>query len=194
MQSIGFALLKLDSIVDDRHETSSASEPDRDLVARIRDALNHALQEVRSLSSGLVIPELKDQSARQAILKVIDRHEKRTGTRVSRELDALPEALDNSTKICLYRLVQEGLNNAYRHGNGVDQFVGIEVRDSQLILTLSDAGPGIGPQDKSKINDPEHLGIRGMRERVESLGGDFHITSNYRNIGVKLTAALPIYD
>jgi signal transduction histidine kinase len=194
VQSIGFALLKLDSIVDDRDESASASEPDTDLVAKIRDALNHALQEVRSLSSGLVIPELKDQSAKQAIVKVIDRHEKRTGTTVKRDLDRLPEALDNSTKICLYRLVQEGLNNAYRHGKGVDQYVGIEVHNSRLTLTLSDAGPGMDAKDSNKINDPEHLGIRGMRERVESLGGDFHITSNHRNIGVKLTAALPIYD
>ena len=194
VQSIGFALLKLDSIVDDRDESASASEPDTDLVAKIRDALNHALQEVRSLSSGLVIPELKDQSAKQAIVKVIDRHEKRTGTTVKRDLDRLPEALDNSTKICLYRLVQEGLNNAYRHGKGVDQYVGIELHNSRLTLTLSDAGPGMDAKDSNKINDPEHLGIRGMRERVESLGGDFHITSNHRNIGVKLTAALPIYD
>ncbi len=191
VQSIGFALLKLDSIVDDGD--AAASEPNTALVEKIRGALNHALQEVRSLSSGLVIPELGDLSAKEAILKVIDRHEQRTATTVRRNLDALPEALDNSTKICLYRLVQEGLNNAYRHGQGIDQYVGVELRDSQLILTLSDAGPGIDPKDRQRINDTEHLGLRGMRERVESLGGDFHITSNYRNVGVKLTAALPVY-
>ena len=194
VQSIGFALLKLDSIIDGKDDASAAAQPDTALVDKIRGALNHALKEVRGLSAGLVIPELKDQSAREAIRKVIERHEQRTGTTVNRKLDALPEVLDNSTKICLYRLVQEGLNNAFRHGNGIGQYVGVSVRDSQLILTLSDAGPGIDPKDRDKINDPGHLGLRGMRERVESLGGDFHITSDSKDIGVKLTAVLPIYD
>jgi len=194
VQSIGFALLKLDSIIDDKDDASVAAQPDTALVGKIQDALKHAVKEVRSLSAGLVIPELEDQSAREAILKVIDRHENRTGTMVRRGLDALPEALDNSTKICLYRLVQEGLNNAFRHGNGVGQYVGVSLRDSQLILTLSDAGPGIDPKDKDKVNDPEHMGLRGMRERVESLGGDFHISSGPGNIGLTLTAVLPIYD
>ena len=191
VQSIGFALLKLDSIIDN---DSHARNIDTELVNKIQQALRDALQEVRDLSAGLVIPELKDLSAREAVLRVIDRHEQRTSTEVRRELDEMPEGLSNSTKICLYRLVQEGLNNAYRHGGGIDQFVGVVVRNSQLILTLSDSGPGMDPQDRSKINDPEHLGLRGIRERVESLGGDFHVTSNLRNTGVKLIATLPIND
>ena len=192
VQSIGFALLKLDSITD--KEIGGEAEPDTELVDKIRQALEDALQEVRGLSAGLVIPELRELSAREAILRAIDRHEKRTATSVARQLDEMPDQVSNSTKICLYRLVQEGLNNAYRHGGGIDQFVGVEARNSQLILTLSDAGPGMDPQDRDKTNDNEHLGLRGMRERVESLGGDFHITSNARNVGVKLIAALPIVD
>lgn len=194
VQSIGFALLKLDSIVDEEPDSKPAMDADTRLVDKIRQALKDALQEVRGLSAGLVIPELKDLSAREAIIRAIDRHEKRTSTSVSRELDEVPEGLGNATKICLYRLVQEGLNNAYRHGGGIDQRVEVVVRNSQLILTLSDAGPGMSAEDRDKINDSEHLGLRGMRERVESLGGDFHITSNLRNAGVKLIVALPIND
>ena len=194
VQSIGFALLKLDSIVDKEIDAGSTTDAKAGLVEKIRQALKDALQEVRGLSAGLVIPELEDLSAREAILRAIDRHEKRTSTSVRRDLDEMPEGLGNAIKICLYRLVQEGLNNAYRHGGGIDQFVGVVVRNSQLILILSDAGPGMSSEAREKINDSERLGLRGMRERVESLGGDFHVTSNLRNTGVKLIAALPIND
>jgi len=194
VQSIGFALLKLDAIVDKEIDATSSPGAAAGLVDKIRQALKDALQEVRGLSAGLVIPELKDLSAREAIIRAIDRHEKRTSTSVARELDGMPEQLGNATKICLYRLVQEGLNNAYRHGGGIDQFVGVVVRKSQLILTVSDAGPGMDPEHGDRTSDSEHLGLRGMRERVESLGGDFHITSNQRHIGVKLIAALPLND
>jgi len=48
--------------------------------------------------------------------------------------------------------------------------------------------------DVSKINDADHLGLRGMRERVESLGGDFQITRTDKSGGVKLIATLIIDD
>ena len=95
--------------------------------------------------------------------------------------------------LCLAPAMAQSQALSFTNG-GIDQYVGVEVRNSQLILTVSDAGPGIDPEDRSKINDPGHLGLRGIRERVESLGGDFHVTSNLRNTGVKLIAALPFTD
>ncbi|MGB5329169.1 MAG: ATP-binding protein, partial [Gammaproteobacteria bacterium] len=121
-------------------------------------------------------------------------HESRTSTSVSHDLHHLPENLSTPTKICLYRLVQEGLNNAYRHGAGIDQRIDVSVQGSLLFLTISDGGPGMDVDDVSKINDADHLGLRGMRERVESLGGDFQITRSGKSGGVKLIATLPIDD
>ncbi len=74
------------------------------------------MQEIRSLSAGLVIPDLNDLCTDSAIQKVIDRHEKRTSSTVQRHLTKLPSSLGLSSKICIYRFIQEGLNNAFRHG------------------------------------------------------------------------------
>ncbi|UCH40842.1 MAG: hypothetical protein JSU67_03875, partial [Gammaproteobacteria bacterium] len=78
VQSIGFALLKLDSIIDGKDQSAEPVQSDTELTGKIQGALNDALQEVRTLSAGLVIPELKNLPAREALLKVIERHEKRT--------------------------------------------------------------------------------------------------------------------
>jgi signal transduction histidine kinase len=191
VQSIGFALLKLDSIFEPGTD-SPASANSKTIINKIQAALKDALQEVRSLSAGLVIPELKDLSAIEAVTKVIERHQNRTSTTVGQQLENIPDKLSTPTKICIYRLVQEGLNNAYRHGGGIDQYVSLKVQNLQLILTISDGGPGMDTDDTDRINDTEHLGLRGMRERVESLGGDFHITSTSKTGGVTLIAVMLI--
>ena len=194
LQSIGFALLKLDSIFQSGNDSARSDKADFVVIDKIQHALNDALQELRSLSAGLTIPELQELSSREAIAKVIERHESRTSTSVNHELHNLPRNLSTPTKICLYRLVQEGLNNAYRHGAGIDQRVDVSVQGSLLFLTVSDGGPGMDVNDVNKINDADHLGLRGMRERVESLGGDFQITRTSKSGGVKLIATLTIDD
>ena len=191
-QLIGFALLKLDSIIESETDCYTDAQINGVIIDKIRSALSNSLQEVRSLSAGLVIPELKDLSATNAVLKVIERHEKRTSTSVSHALSEMAYTLSTPTKICIYRLVQEGLNNAYRHGKGINQFVGLKVDKSRLVLIISDGGPGMDIAGRMKTNDPEHMGLRGMRERVESLGGEFHVTNNHNASGVRLVAELPV--
>ena len=192
VQLIGFALLKMDSILEPETDSPATADSKTIVIDKIQTALKGALQEVRSLSAGLVIPELKDLSAIEAVTKVIERHESRTSTEVNHQLKNIPDKLSTPIKICIYRLVQEGLNNAYRHGNGIDQYVSVTVQDSQLILTISDGGPGMDTDDTGRINDTEHLGLRGMRERVESLGGDFQIIGASKAGGVTLIAVMPI--
>ena len=189
-QSIGFALLRLDSLQEADNQKTQQGET----LAKIQTALQDALQEIRDLSAGLIIPELENLSVQEAILKLIDKHEKRTGTRVNYRLNNLPQALRTSIKICVYRLVQEGLNNAFRHGQGIDQSVSIDRDAKSLQVVISDGGPGMCDEDISRIDQSEHLGLRGLRERVESLGGIFRITSNENGIGLQIRANLPLYD
>jgi len=78
-------------------------------------------------------------------------------------------------KISIFRFVQEGLNNAYRHGQGIGQAVKCNFDGRQLKLTVSDAGPGF-EQENSKAYDGR-LGLVGLRERIESLGATLQIQS-----------------
>jgi signal transduction histidine kinase len=153
--------------------------------------LGDALQEIRELSAGLVIPDLKELPLVDAIRKVIERHEKRTSTEVEQFIGDIPFTVSLSTKICIYRFVQEGLNNAFKHGKGIDQSVSFSAIKDQLIVSINDKGPGMSLNISTK-NDTEHLGLRGLRERVESIGGKFELISNQRYPGVKLLATLPI--
>ena len=59
------------------------------------------------------------------------------------DLGELPEVLSLSYKICVYRLVQEALNNAFHHAGGQGQWVSAKCRQGVLEVQVTDAGAGI---------------------------------------------------
>jgi signal transduction histidine kinase len=84
----------------------------------------------------------------------------------------------------LYRSLQEGLTNAFRHGKADRVLVHLQQAGDMIILNITDNGRGSGSSGIS-----EGVGLAGMRERVESMGGTIH----FRNLsgGFKLTVELP---
>ncbi|MNL40826.1 Sensor histidine kinase LiaS [compost metagenome] len=88
-----------------------------------------------------------------------------------------------SAKICIYRFVQEALNNAYRHAGGVGQRVSQWVTGDYVTIEVGDNGPGFDP-DRVK---PTGLGLEGLRERIESLGGTFEVEAAASGTVVRMT-------
>lgn len=129
-----------------------------------------AMEELRSISSGLVLPELEPLSLAETIELAISRHEDATGTPVARQLGALPEQASMAVKICAYRIIQEALNNAFRHTGAPYNMVSAAATDGRLSVAISNpAKPGSKGGEPGPASDG--LGLRGMRFRVESLGG-----------------------
>ncbi len=192
-QDLGLALLRLDSIIAHCGACplthTQGHQVNRDLDT-IQTSLQRALGEVRTLATGLRLPELDNLTITETLAQVARVHKRRTGTEVTLSLNGLPEGAPLPVKITLYRLVQEALNNAYRHGGGAGQKVRVGRDGDHLSIEVSDQGPGF---DWGQVDDrDEHLGLAGMRERVESLGGLFHIETKLGQ-GAKILARLPIY-
>lgn len=188
-QLISLALLRLDSL-DPRLRNRSAKPPVDD-YERIRSALTDSLTEIRNLSAGLALPELEALSPGDTLRIAVQRHERRTGMKVKCQIDGLPPRLPVPLKAGLYRVVQEGLNNAFRHAQGVGQSVRSSCEAGVIQLVVSDAGPGFRFEDK--MPDGEGLGLKGMRDRVASLGGVLEIRSAPGE-GTRLTARFKIAD
>lgn len=167
-QLLGFAALRVESIEDEADRGRRAAE-----VERIRGSLSDALRDLRSICRGLALPEIDGMSLAALLDHAVTAHRQRTQASVELDLagDLAAEALPRPLRICVYRFVQEGLNNAYRHAGDVSTRVGAEVREGTLFLAVEDAGPGFTAADPH----PEGLGLSGLRDRVESLGGEFSI-------------------
>jgi signal transduction histidine kinase len=153
----------------------------------IRDALRDTLREIRNISEGLALPELEPIPLAEVMELAITSHERLTHTFVSRKLDVhagkkVPIAL----KVCVYRLLQEGLANAFRHASGSNQSV--TAHGTQIIeITVSDGGPGIDA-DRLRLGG---LGLAGLRARIEAIGGALGVCSTPGK-GTRLVASFDL--
>ena len=189
-QDLGLALLRLDHVVEQAGQRELVDPAGlRDDLDVIQGSVQRALQEVRSLSAGLGLPQLAQLSLAGALARAVRAHEQRTGTKVETRMEDLPEDVSLPVKIAAYRLVQEALNNAYRHAGGLGQSVAAGCQNASLEVRVSDAGPGFEPGESP--GSTQHLGLIGMRERVESLGGTFDLQSAPGS-GTRITAVLPL--
>jgi signal transduction histidine kinase len=142
-------------------------------LSAIQGSVSRALNEVRSISSGALLPQLADLSLEDTVRRALAAHERRTGSDVGLALGPLPAQAPLAVKITTYRVIQEVLNNAWRHAGGRDQAVDVRQDGAYLAVEIRDGGPGFDPSAVAG----DHLGLAGMRERVESLGGRLTVES-----------------
>lgn len=154
---------------------------------RTIDLVQQTIGELRNLAFGLAVPELDNLSVEDTLLLAIRRHEKQTGTSVEARLVGLPEQLPLPLKVCLYRVVQEALNNAFKHAGGQGQRVAAGMDAGRIEVAISDSGPGM-------TDSPETggtLGILGLARRVQTFGGSLEVASQPGQ-GTTVVATLPI--
>lgn len=183
-QTIGYAILRLDHV-----NQESQSKQYNQEYHTVKDALTNALNEIRAISSGLVLPELEGLTLEATIAKVIELHEKNTGMRVKTYYQDIPEMVPFPIMICTYRFIQEALNNAHRHGNADMCRIIVNQENSDLIIMLKDNGRGF--RAKKQESDRIKLGLAGLVDRIESIGGELDILSQ-PNSGVTIKVSLPI--
>ncbi len=191
-QDLGLALLKLDALVgriEDHPQTVLQAETIEQLNS-VEAAVQNALKEIRTIAVGLSLPELADLGLPETITRAVRAHERQTGASVALDLVAIPDQVALPLKTTIYRFVQEALNNAYRHAGGAGQRVRVGRIDDRILVEVSDTGPGFDPAQVVGRNG--RLGLSGMRERVESLGGLFKIESQVGQ-GARVLASLPIH-
>lgn len=164
-QSISFALLKLEQA-----RRASKTDERSAVVAEIEDALSGALGEIRAVAMDFVLPDIADLNLQQVIQHAVNQHMRRTGIIVSMDTRVEPVHAQPEVSICVFRFVQEGLNNAFHHGLPEGQSVVASLQGGVLKLSISNfhiAG------ERSKHADHRGLGLYGLRARVQSVGGSF---------------------
>jgi signal transduction histidine kinase len=142
---------------------------------------------MRAIARGLMLPEIQQLSLCEIVTSVARVHEQRTGTVVRVICEGVPLHTPQAVRLCAYRFVQEGLNNAYRHAGGHGQTVECRHDGDLVVLRVSDDGAGAG----GRAERPDgSLGLLGLRERVESLGGTFSVRHGPQGTVIEMSAIL----
>jgi hypothetical protein len=149
------------------------------------------LTELRDISTGLVLPQLEELTANEILQLAVRNHEDMTATKVDCKIGDLPDDLATPVAVCLYRIVQEGLNNAFHHAKAKGQRVEVSADTQWVLVAVSDSGPGLASNDDENSRSRIGLGIAGLQNRVEALQGTFELLSQ-RGKGTQIRAKLPI--
>ena len=184
-QLMGFAALRLDAL---RKEAGAKAQVE---INSIEKAVKEAMQEIRNISRGVSLPDIDRRPLLEVLHGLVDAHAARTGSEVSFRADlGGDQPLPLAVKLCVGRVVQEGLTNAWRHAGGQGQEVVIARDGDMLRVTVRDCGAGLavapGPEDGYG------LGLAGLAGRVESLGGQLNLRN--RRDGVRGTELAMVID
>jgi PAS domain S-box-containing protein len=161
-------------------------------ASRLCGILDGSIDALRTLSWGLRPPALE----RLGLAETISDHCRRLAELNSLTVDLRTAgmegvALNPATEINLFRIVQEALNNILKHADTSTATVKLVASHPRLIMKIHDDGQGFDPA--LLTNNASGLGIVGMQERVDLLGGDFDIQTAPGK-GTRITIDIPIEE
>lgn len=97
--------------------------------------------------------------------------------------------LGETLNINIYRIIQEAINNAIKHADATELTIDLNAKDTnRLDLTIHDNGKGM---DMKAVDQRNHFGLLGMRERVQGLHGSFAIQSSAQQQGTTVQINIP---
>ena len=172
-QTLALALLRLDELDDGKV---------------VSDAVASALSDVRIIAAGLRSPSFESLTLAEVVQRAVREHDQRTGASVHVRINGQTAPASLVAKIGLYRVLQEALSNATRHAASASIEVELHQADRDVLLVVRDRGPGF---DADEVR-PEALGVAGMRERAQLLGGTFEIGRRDDGVGTRLSLRLPL--
>ncbi len=162
-------------------------------LARIAALLEDSLTDIRTFLGAFRPPEFAKRNLLFVLRALIVQFESTTGNRVGFAVSGPIPEVALPIKIALYRILQEALSNSDRHAGVKEQSVRLWTEDQRLCLEVSDAGAGFDPPQllgPGATEREEHIGLRGMRDRITLVSGTFDLWSQPSK-GTRITVRVP---
>ena len=170
-------------------EQSQAPVPPEQL-ARLRDIAEGTLAELRRMIYDLRPSILDDMGLAAAIRWYAKETVEPKGVPVTMHISGLGERLPSYIETAVFRIVQEALTNILKHAGATRATVEVAHGNGRMELVISDDGRGFDPSAVTTHREGG-MGLLGMRERAELLGGTLTIQST-PGAGTRLEAAIPV--
>lgn len=157
----------------------------RKMLEQTLENTKTGLAETRRALVDLRASELESFGLTGGIRNLVQSAAERGGFKTEFHMDPLLDMLPEDIAHSLYRVVQEAAENILRHSGAKQVWVSLLPKGDSVELSIRDDGSGFDENELEK----DHLGIQGMRERVEMLGGEFIIRST-KGQGTEVKAVL----
>jgi signal transduction histidine kinase len=159
---------------------------------RTINILDSTLKDVRELAHNLKPLNIEELGLETVVRSMCNNVAREGKYKYQLQFPEQPLHLPKDIEICVFRVIQESLNNMIRHAKATAFTINLFFEETALVLFISDDGIGFKP--KKLLNEKyisDGLGMMNMQESVEKLKGSFQIDSS-NNSGTIIIAAFPI--
>jgi len=159
------------------------------------EEISHILEttvgELRRVLAGLRPHSLDKLGLISALRQEVERFSRETKTECRFTADGLPIELTSSQEAAIYRVVQEALTNIRKHANAAEASVKLHYGDEAVSVAISDNGKGFELDQANNSIPLGHIGLAGMKERAEMMGGNLSVSSRVGN-GTLVVLSIPL--
>jgi signal transduction histidine kinase len=160
-------------------------------IARTQVLVQQSVDIVHRFARELRPTVLDDLGLIPALHTFMQSFREQTGIRVSLSAFAAVEQVNGDRRTVLYRVAQEALTNVARHAQASQASVTIQRLDGAICMSIKDNGKGLQPEQVLHGKQRGRLGLLGMRERLEMVGGRLTVESSPGK-GTTVRAQIPL--
>ncbi len=163
-------------------------------LARLKLDFDTSIADIKELMAEWRMPSLSGDRLRETIENYVLDFQGSTGIKVKLDLGALPDdRLCREHKVAIFRILQEALRNTSQHSGASRVRIGVNKEAANLRICVHDNGKGFDLHSAAANYPRQGLGLLGMCERAEALGGELEIDSRPGR-GTRVTLILPAQD
>jgi signal transduction histidine kinase len=187
--NLGHALVTLTVQLEAVQRLSSVDPPRAAaLIEEMKSLSRSSMETLRRSLANLRAPGLGELPLTQAVQELVADIAKRTGLRVEIQLADETDRLQPAVAEVVWRVAQEALTNVEKHARAHRAALTVTLEPQLAVVQVTDDGVGLSVDAERQ---PGHFGLRGLRERVEGLGGTLQL-SQTGNRGSQIEARLPV--
>lgn len=166
--------------------------PARERLQSLKVLVNQSLTDLHRVIYDLRPSILDDLGLAAAIRWLAEEHLRRTGVTVKVESDGIDARLPSDSETAVFRVIQEALLNSERHAEADAVLAQVSLENGTLSVEIEDDGKGFEPETVGITSGSARgLGLQGMRERVELMGGSFTLSSSPGR-GTRIAITVPV--
>ena len=173
---IGYSLTNVIMLIQAAQIGKGDSEQTHAILEKARLHADESLREARQALAILRTEQTDRPRGANLFLKLTKTFQEVTGIAINIDFANMPPLLPVGTEKILYRLIQEGLTNAFRHGRASEVTISFWYEDGKITVRIRDNGRGDTNEahqvDETSFERPG-IGLAGLREQVEQQGGQF---------------------
>lgn len=182
LTAIGMGLRGLSDETDSKRRHNTLSQ--------LQSLTSDSLKELQRIIADLRPAHLDDLGLSATLRWYASRIHELTSILIRMDIEGDEPALDDATKITIFRIMQEALNNIIKHSQATTVNIRLDYRDKEAIIFIRDNGKGFDMEAVQSRIGRVSLGLAGMEERAMLLGGSLYVRSR-PNYGTEVEAVIP---